>query len=77
MERILYLPLGDSYAAGFLLEKGASAALRTPTRGDTALHMVAALSPDTTNPDVLAKLTDLASRMLSGLDPNLQNKQGL
>ncbi|KAK3918454.1 Rabankyrin-5 [Frankliniella fusca] len=68
---------GDSFAATFLLEKGAGAALRTPGKGDTALHMVAALSPDTTDGRTLAALTEVAAVMLSGgLDPNLQNKQG-
>ena len=69
---------GDSYAAHFLLEKGAAPSLRTPGKGDTALHMVAALSPDTTAKDTLEALTEVASLMLKGgLDPNLQNKQGL
>ncbi|KAJ1524187.1 hypothetical protein ONE63_010710 [Megalurothrips usitatus] len=68
---------GDSFAANFLLEKGAAPALRTPARGDTALHMVAGLSPDTTAAGVLAELTAVAELMLrQGLDPNLQNKQG-
>lgn len=69
---------GDSYAANFLLEKGAAPSLRTPNKGDTALHMVAALSPDTTGKDIIDALTEVAGLMLkNGLDPNLQNKQGL
>lgn len=69
---------GDSYAANFLLENGAASALRTPAKGDTALHMVAALSPDTTDSTVLDALTEVADVMLrKGLDANVQNKQGL
>lgn len=68
---------GDSYAASFLLEHGAAPALRTPAKGDTALHMVAALSPDTTDAAVLDALTEVAAAMLrKGLDANVQNKQG-
>jgi hypothetical protein len=50
----------------------------TPELGDTALHMIASYSPSTSETDVITSMTDVARLMLEkGLDPNLQNKQGL
>ncbi|XP_054279848.1 rabankyrin-5-like [Macrosteles quadrilineatus] len=68
---------GDDYAARFLLEQGASVSLTTPDNGDTALHMIAACSPDTTMEETLTAMVDIAKLLLDrGLDPNLQNKKG-
>lgn len=69
---------GDDYAARFLLEHGASVSLATPDNGDTALHMIATCSPDTTMEDTLTAMVDIANLLLDrGLDPNLQNNKGL
>lgn len=70
--------LGDSYAATFLLENGASVAIATPDLGNTALHLIASCSPDITPEETLTALTGVAKLMLDkGLDPNIQNKKGL
>jgi ankyrin repeat protein len=69
---------GDKYSASFLISHGASVATVTPELGDTALHMIASYSPSTSEIDVITAMTDVARQMLEkGLDPNLQNKQGL
>jgi ankyrin repeat protein len=69
---------GDQYSASFLIDHGASVATVTPDLGNTALHMIASYSPSTSDPDVITAMTDVARQMLEkGLDPNLQNKQGL
>lgn len=69
---------GDDYSARFLLEHGASVSLATPDNGDTALHMIATCSPDTTMEDTLTAMVDIANLLLDrGLDPNLQNNKGL
>ncbi|CAH0394295.1 unnamed protein product [Bemisia tabaci] len=68
---------GDSYAATFLLENGASVAIATPDLGNTALHLIASCSPDITPEETLTALTGVAKLMLDkGLDPNIQNKKG-
>ncbi|KAJ9588899.1 hypothetical protein L9F63_017777 [Diploptera punctata] len=68
---------GDGYSARFLIEHGASVSTVTPELGDTALHMIASYSPNSSEVDVITSMTEVAKQMLDkGLDPNLQNKQG-
>lgn len=70
--------VGDGVAAKFLLERGASVSIVTPERGDTALHLIASSSPDTTSDDSADLLVAVAKMLLDkGLDPNIQNNQGL
>ncbi|KAJ9594560.1 hypothetical protein L9F63_027455, partial [Diploptera punctata] len=67
----------DGYSARFLIEHGASVSTVTPELGDTALHMIASYSPNSSEVDVITSMTEVAKQMLDkGLDPNLQNKQG-
>ncbi|XP_026813922.1 rabankyrin-5-like [Rhopalosiphum maidis] len=76
---------GDSYAANFLLEHGASVSSVTPDQGDTALHLIASSTPQhygtpdepTSAVAAAAAMTAVARSLLdSGLDPNLPNSQG-
>nr|CAD7392724.1 unnamed protein product [Timema cristinae] len=69
----------DCYSARFLVDHGASLSIATPdTLGNTALHIVASYSPNSIKDDILAEMTEVARFMLDkGLDPNIQNKQGL
>nr|CAD7198174.1 unnamed protein product [Timema douglasi] len=69
----------DCYSARFLVDHGASLSIATPdTLGNTALHIVASSSPNSIKDDILAEMTEVARFMLDkGLDPNIQNKQGL
>lgn len=69
---------GDQYSASFLIDHGASVATETPELGNTPLHMIATYSPNTSETDIITAMADVAKQMLEkGLDPNLQNKQGL
>jgi ankyrin repeat protein len=75
---MMLIVAGDQYSASFLIDHGASVATVTPDLGNTALHMIASYSPSTSDPDVITAMTDVARQILEkGLDPNLQNKQGL
>nr|CAD7590659.1 unnamed protein product [Timema genevievae] len=69
----------DCYSARFLVDHGASLSIATPdTLGNTALHIIASYSPSSIKDDTLAEMTEVARFMLDkGLDPNIQNKQGL
>ncbi|XKL64859.1 hypothetical protein PGB90_004945 [Kerria lacca] len=68
---------GDWFSARFLLEHGASISIVTPERGDTALHLIASSSPDTSPDDSTNVMTSVAKMILDkGLNPNLQNNQG-
>ena len=69
--------LGDGFAARFLLDNNASISTITPDRGDTALHLIASSSPDTSPDDSLNVMNSVARTLLEkGLDPNLPNNQG-
>lgn len=68
---------GDDYAAEFLIEHGATVGAVTPEHGNTALHMVASLSPSTTGDATIIAMTGIAQKLLKqGLSPNMQNRQG-
>lgn len=50
----------------------------TPEQGNTALHMVASLVPETTDTSTVLSMREIGQQLLShGLNPNIQNKQGL
>jgi len=69
---------GDGFTARFLLEHNASVSIVTPERGDTALHMIASSSPDMSPDDSMSAMNSVANMLLEkGLDPNMQNNQGL
>jgi ankyrin repeat protein len=69
---------GDGFTARFLLENGASVSIVTPERGDTALHMIASSSPDMSPDESMSVMNSVAKMLLDkGLDPNMQNNQGL
>uniref|UniRef100_A0A1B6G1J7 FYVE-type domain-containing protein n=2 Tax=Cuerna arida TaxID=1464854 RepID=A0A1B6G1J7_9HEMI len=68
---------GDDHAAKFLLENRASVSLVTPNNGDTALHLIATCSPETTLEETISAMAEIAQLLLDrGLNPNLQNKMG-
>ncbi|XP_065201380.1 rabankyrin-5 [Planococcus citri] len=68
---------GDGFAARFLLDNNSSISTVTPDRGDTALHLIASSSPDTSPDDSLNVMNSVAKTLLEkGLDPNLPNNQG-
>ena len=75
---LYWIIAGDQYSASFLIDQGASVATVTPELGDTTLHMIASCSPLTTETNIIIAMTDVARLILDkGLDPNLQNTQGL
>ena len=77
-DTLYWIVAGDQYSASFLIDHGASVATVTPELGNTALHMIASCSPMTTETNVIIAMTDVARQILDkGLDPNLQNTQGL
>ncbi|XP_048482111.1 rabankyrin-5 [Plutella xylostella] len=67
----------DAFSAAFLVSNGADPNLTTKEEGDTALHLIAALTPSSCDADTLDALADVAGELLRrGADVNRQNRKG-
>ncbi|XP_060806538.1 rabankyrin-5 isoform X1 [Amyelois transitella] len=67
----------DAYSAKFLVENGADPNLLTKEEGDTALHLIAALTTSSCDEDTMEQMAQIAETMVEkGADINRQNRKG-
>lgn len=65
MHLVSILVLGDEFAAKFLIEQGCSTTLLLPDTRQTALHLVASYSGDTTTKTLLDGMTSVAELLIA------------
>ncbi|XP_041972423.1 rabankyrin-5 [Aricia agestis] len=68
----------DAFTANFLVENGADPSHITKEEGDTALHLIAALTASSCDADTMDQMVEIADAILQkGVDINRQNRKGL
>ncbi|XP_013141938.1 PREDICTED: serine/threonine-protein phosphatase 6 regulatory ankyrin repeat subunit A [Papilio polytes] len=67
----------DAFSAKFLVDNGADTSLTTKEEGDTVLHLIAALTSSSCEPDTMEQMVEIAETVVAkGADINRQNRKG-